>query len=123
MFLSADAGGIALETCGPSVITGNVIANTQSLQGVSVANSRGVTVSGNVITYPATSGVEVSNGHNVQVTNNQIIHAASDANRWGCASSASAMSRWSLGTCWSARPINSSITRVGSMPPGSVAAV
>ena len=79
----ADAGGIALETCGPSVIAGNVIANTQSLPGVSVANSRGVTVSGNVITYPATAGVEVSNGHNVQVTNNQIIHAASEANRWG----------------------------------------
>ncbi len=79
----ADAGGIALVTCGPSVITGNVIASTQSLQGVSVANSRGVTVSGNVITYPATAGVEVASGHNIQVTNNQVIHAASDANRWG----------------------------------------
>ena len=79
----ADAGGISLVTCGPSIIAGNVIANTQSLQGVSVANSRGVTVSGNVITYPATAGVEVANGHNVQVTGNQIIHAANDANRWG----------------------------------------
>ena len=78
-----DAGGIALVTCGPSLIAGNVIANTQSLQGVSVANSRGVSVSGNVITYPVTAGVEISNGHNVQVTNNQIIHAVNDANRWG----------------------------------------
>ncbi|OPZ87275.1 MAG: hypothetical protein BWY76_00546 [bacterium ADurb.Bin429] len=79
----ADAGGISLVTCGPSVIAGNVIANTQSLQGVSVANSRGITVTGNAITSPATAGVEVVNGHNVQVVGNQIIHAASDANRWG----------------------------------------
>ncbi|MHB9129728.1 MAG: right-handed parallel beta-helix repeat-containing protein [Armatimonadota bacterium] len=79
----ADAGGVALESCDQSLIEGNVIANTVSMQGVSIANSRGVTLSGNVITYPATAGVEVAGGHNVQVTNNQIIHAASDANRWG----------------------------------------
>jgi len=79
----ADAGGIALESCDQSVLTGNVIANTQTLQGVNIANSRGITVTGNVITYPATAGVEVSSGRNVQVIGNQIIHAASDTARWG----------------------------------------
>jgi hypothetical protein len=78
-----DAGGVSLVTCGPSIIADNVIANPLSLQGVSVSNSRGVTVSGNLITYPATAGVEVSNGHNVQVVGNQIIHAVNDTNRWG----------------------------------------